>query len=88
MDFHFGSTDSLGSEHKIDGVQSPGEIYLVFYDGDQFSTFQDAAASTVADALASVSYMVKVRTFREREPGLCLKLVIYRLTPQLLKTQT
>ena len=62
MDFHFGSVDSQGSEHTVDGSQSPGEIYLVFYDGDDFSTFADAAASSVSDALATVSYMVKVRT--------------------------
>ena len=61
MDFHFGSDDTMGSEHTVDGVKSPGEIYLVFYDGDAFSSFADASASTVADALATVSYMVSVR---------------------------
>ena len=61
MDFHFGSDDTMGSEHKMDGVQSPGEIYLIFYDGDKFTNFADAAASANADALATVSYMVMVR---------------------------
>lgn len=59
MDFHIGSTDSQGSEHELDGVQSPGEIQLIFYDGDAFAKFSDAAASTASDALATVSYMVK-----------------------------
>ena len=63
MDFHFGSVDGQGSEHTVDGTQAPGEIYLVFYDGDAFATFAEASASTVADALAAVSYMVKVRTY-------------------------
>lgn len=62
MDFHFGSVDSQGSEHTVDGSHSPGEIYLVFYDGDDFSTFADAAASSVSDALATVSYMVKTES--------------------------
>merc|ERR1712038_1578862 len=60
IDFHFGSADSQGSEHKMDGVQSPGEIQLIFYDGDKFSSFADAhGATTPASAdLATVSYMM------------------------------
>ena len=67
MDFHFGSDDTKGSEHTMDGVQGPGEIYLVFYDGDTFTNFETAAASSNADALATVSYMVSVRSCWEEE---------------------
>ena len=63
IDFHFGSADSQGSEHKMDGVQSPGEIQLIFYDGDKFSSFKDAydAATPASADLATVSYMMMVK---------------------------
>ena len=63
IDFHFGSVDSKGSEHTMDGVQSPGEIQLIFYDGDKFSSFAMAhgAGTPAAADLATVSYMVKVK---------------------------
>ena len=63
IDFHFGSVDSQGSEHKMDGVQSPGEIQLIFYDGDKFSSFADAHGATTPAAadLATVSYMMMVK---------------------------
>ena len=64
IDFHFGSADAQGSEHKMDGVQSPGEIQLIFYDGDKFSSFteaNDAATTTGSADLATVSYMMMVK---------------------------
>lgn len=59
MDFHFGSTDTQGSEHTMDGTQYPMEIQLVFYDG-QFSDIHVAGASANVDALATISYFVEV----------------------------
>lgn len=59
MDFHFGSTDTQGSEHTIDGTKYPMEIQLVFYDG-QFSDIHVAGASANVDALATISYFVEL----------------------------
>ena len=60
MDFHFGATSSEGSEHTIGGKKYPMEISLTFYDGEQFTDIQTAAAAGTMGAMASVSYMVEV----------------------------
>ena len=62
MDFHFGSVNSQGSEHTMDGTASPMEIQLVFFNVEKFTDFQDAGQSSQVDALATISYMVEVIT--------------------------
>ena len=59
IDFHFGSVSTQGSEHTLNGGQSPMEMEMVFYD----QTFIDTAtamASTNADALATLSHLFSV----------------------------
>ena len=66
MDFHFGSDNTQGSEHTMDDVAYPMEIQLVFFNGDKFSDIEDAGVSTDVDALATISYMVEVRSSESR----------------------
>ncbi|XP_033116213.1 carbonic anhydrase 14-like isoform X2 [Anneissia japonica] len=40
--FHWGSDDSVGSEHLIDGRQYPAELHIVHYDIDRFSSINTA----------------------------------------------
>lgn len=61
IDFHFGTTDSDGSEHTIDGRQYAMEMEAVFYDGS-FMSSQDALASTDADALVTISNLFQIST--------------------------
>ena len=60
VDFHFGSVNTQGSEHTMDGSMYAMEMEMVFYDG----TFADnaaAAASTNADALVTISHLFSVK---------------------------
>jgi len=57
--FHFGSVDTKGSEHCMDGTKYPMEMQLHFYDS-QFKDEQAAEGSTNADALAVVSVFFKI----------------------------
>ena len=43
MHMHFGQTDSYGSEHSISGILFPGEIQIVGYNSDLYSSFEEAA---------------------------------------------
>jgi len=61
IDFHFGSTSTQGSEHTMDGSQSPMEMEMVFFDS-AFSDHIAALASTNPDALATISQLFSVGT--------------------------
>lgn len=56
--FHWGQTDSRGSEHTIDGKEYPSELHLVHYNCDKYKTFGDAAKEP--DGLAVLGVMIKV----------------------------
>ena len=45
-EFHFGPTDTAGSEHTIDGASSPMEMYLVYHD----TAALDLVAGAVRDS--------------------------------------
>ena len=60
INFHFGSTDTKGSEHTIDASQAPMEMQMIFYDGS-FNSIQDAQDSTKQDALVGISKLFEVR---------------------------
>ncbi|CAG0912634.1 unnamed protein product [Notodromas monacha] len=40
---HWGCTENEGSEHTVDGVAYPGEIHLVHWDSEKYSSFAEAA---------------------------------------------
>lgn len=61
IDFHFGATDSEGSEHTINGDQYAMEMQMVFYDGS-FMSNMDAEQSTDSDALVAISHLFNVGT--------------------------
>lgn len=63
IDFHFGSVDTQGSEHQLDGTSSAMEMEMVFWDSTAFSTSALAMASTTdTDALATISQLFNVGT--------------------------
>lgn len=51
--FYWGQSDSVGSEHTLNGVQYPGEIHLVNYESS-FGSIQDVIGSGTDDALAVI----------------------------------
>merc|ERR1712088_665128 len=59
--FHFGSVDTKGSEHTMDGTQYPMEMQLHFYDS-QFKDEEAAEGSSNAGALAVVSVFFQIST--------------------------
>jgi len=61
IDFHFGSTNTKGSEHTMDGSQSPMEMQMVFFDST-FADHTDALASGDPDALATISQLFEIDT--------------------------
>lgn len=63
IDFHFGSDNSRGSEHSIDGAQSPMEMEVVFYDGT-FKSTSEVQYSENQDAIVAITFLfeVNVRT--------------------------
>jgi len=61
IDFHFGSSNTQGSEHKIDSKQYPMEMEMVFFDS-AFADHTAALASTNEDALATISQLFEVDT--------------------------
>lgn len=56
--FHWGETESRGSEHTIDGKEYPGELHLVHYNCDKYKSFGDAAKEP--DGLAVLGVMIKL----------------------------
>lgn len=42
---HWGKNNDTGSEHTVDGHMFPGELHLVHWNKDRYSSFAEAAAS-------------------------------------------
>jgi len=61
IDFHFGSTNTKGSEHTMDGSQSPMEMQMVFFRSD-FADNTAALNSGDGDALATISQLFEIDT--------------------------
>ena len=59
IDFHWGSINTNGSEHTIEGMSYPLEMQLVFYDST-FNNVNEVKMSSNADALVAISQMFKV----------------------------
>ena len=59
IDFHFGSGNAQGSEHSIDGVHSPMEMEMVFYDGT-FKSMAEVQNSDNQDAIVTISFLFEV----------------------------
>ena len=59
IDFHFGSENSQGSEHSIDGSHSPMEMEMVFYDGT-FKSMTEVRFSENSDAIVAISFLFEV----------------------------
>lgn len=55
--FHWGSDNSKGSEHLINGKGGPMEIHLVFFN-QKYSNFMNA--STKPDGLSVIGFLYKV----------------------------
>ena len=59
IDFHFGSVNSRGSEHSINGAQSPMEMEVVFYDGT-FKSTSEVQYSENQDAIVAITFLFEV----------------------------
>ncbi|TKS92373.1 Carbonic anhydrase-related protein 10 [Collichthys lucidus] len=55
---HFGSEDSQGSEHLLNGQGFPGEVQLIHYNQDLYANYTEAAKSP--HGIAVVSIFIKV----------------------------
>ncbi|PAA88613.1 hypothetical protein BOX15_Mlig030900g1 [Macrostomum lignano] len=55
---HWGSGDSWGSEHALNGRLFPAELHLVHWNAGKFSSFQEAAA--IKDGLAVLGVFVDI----------------------------
>ena len=62
IDFHFGSGNTQGSEHSIDGTHSPMEMEMVFYDGT-FKSMTEVQNSDNQDAIVTISFLFEVHMF-------------------------
>ncbi|XP_033116222.1 carbonic anhydrase 2-like [Anneissia japonica] len=63
--FHWGSDDSVGSEHLIDGRQYPAELHIVHYDSDRFRSIGEAL--TQPKGLAVLGFFFKIDGNNENE---------------------
>ena len=59
IDFHFGSDNSRGSEHSINGAPSPMEMEVVFYDGT-FKSTSEVQYSENQDAIVAITFLFEV----------------------------
>ncbi len=59
MHFHWGSHDSVGSEHMIDGVRFPMEMHLVHYKRS-YGSFDEAVDKP--DGIMVLATLCKVNT--------------------------
>lgn len=55
---HFGSEDSRGSEHLLNGQAFPGEVQLIHYNQDLYLNYSDAARGP--NGIAVVSIFMKI----------------------------
>ncbi|KAI9514988.1 Carbonic anhydrase- protein 10 [Dissostichus eleginoides] len=51
---HFGSEDSQGSEHLLNGQGFPGEVQLIHYNQDLYANYTEAAKSPHGIAVVSI----------------------------------
>ncbi|XP_055968606.1 carbonic anhydrase 1-like [Sorex fumeus] len=58
LHFHWGSIDDCGSEHRVDGVNYSGELHIVHWNSEKYSSFTEA--SLQADGLVILSVFMKV----------------------------
>ncbi|KAG8006710.1 Carbonic anhydrase-related protein 10, partial [Nibea albiflora] len=58
---HFGSEDSQGSEHLLNGQGFPGEVQLIHYNQDLYANYTEAAKSP--HGIAVVSIFIKGESF-------------------------
>ncbi|KAM8966853.1 carbonic anhydrase 1-like [Pelodytes ibericus] len=56
--FHWGLTDSEGSEHVIDGNVYPAELHIVHWNAQRYMNFEEAARHP--DGLAVVGILLKI----------------------------
>ncbi|KAI8495514.1 Carbonic anhydrase- protein 10 [Branchiostoma belcheri] len=55
---HYGSIDSQGSEHSVDGYSFPGELQLLFYNYDLYGDLAEATKGT--SGLAIISLFIQI----------------------------
>ncbi|XP_072022315.1 uncharacterized protein [Amphiura filiformis] len=58
--FHWGSIDSQGSEHTLNGKQYPAEMHIVHWDRDNYKTIEDALNSGDSNAVAVLGVFFEV----------------------------
>lgn len=58
LHFHWGSRDDRGSEHTVDGVKYSGELHIVHWNSEKYSSFTEAASQ--ADGLVVLAVLIKV----------------------------
>ena len=79
IDFHWGSINTNGSEHTIEGMSYPLEMQLVFYDST-FNNVNEVKMSSNADALVAISQMFKVSVATNFYP-------VFTLVPQKVPSE-
>lgn len=58
---HWGSDDSYGSEHMVDGRSFSAELHFVHWDTKRYSSFAEAAKAPNHEGLLVVGIFVKVK---------------------------
>ncbi|XP_011679839.1 carbonic anhydrase 1-like [Strongylocentrotus purpuratus] len=58
--FHWGSINSQGSEHLIDGTSYPAEMHMIHYDKSKYANGPAALASSQWDAVTLLVVMIEV----------------------------
>ncbi|XP_053201309.1 carbonic anhydrase-related protein 10-like [Panonychus citri] len=55
---HFGRTDSVGSEHRIDGIPFPAELQIIGYNSDLYRNSSEASRKT--NGLVGISVLIQI----------------------------
>jgi len=66
MDWHWGSDDTHGSEHRIDGRAYPMELHLIYYRED-FSDYYAAQMSELDNAIVVLAVMYELSDTAEND---------------------
>ena len=66
--FHWGATDDVGSEHRLNGKAYPGELHLVHWNVDAFDSFESAA--TEQNGLAVIGVFLQLRDDLPEQPSI------------------
>ncbi|XP_074513427.1 carbonic anhydrase-related protein 10-like isoform X1 [Sebastes fasciatus] len=66
---HFGSEDSTGSEHLLNGQGFPGEVQLIHYNQDLYANYTEAAKSPHGIAVVSIFIKVSESFWEHPEPS-------------------